>query len=376
MSLNWSWTCFTCPPLQHRCGWFWFDPINQKHFLVLHSSVYLAGPCQKVIFKNPCRVKWIWECVIVCTCCEQFPWPQEEFSSVTQSDQQVNQKASMKKSVIKFKMEQNLHIQATKVTVSLHKILLWSLFYLVCAETKQKMYKCRLVESAAWHNLRFWCSAQRQRKICSGCVQDRGDLQIIDLCLFHMFTFSVVVCQRDWEAANRERMMWRLHSLLLYSSLNSPEISALILLFTFCVTLLCFGFYKLKPRVLKLRKGAETLSFTGDRCFPPRAWSQMFSRCPSWEDAELWRLLQLMSSNLAPSKHTCIIILSGINVGFFWCVVDMELVFFSVQIHTFLKKKPTVLMPGLWYTKNKFTCLANPEHKGTQGIWPKVLSYL
>lgn len=88
--------------------------------------------------------------------------------------------------------------------------------------------------------------------------------------------------------------------------------------------------------------------------------------------------LQLMSSNLAPSTHTRLIILSEINVVLgFLCVVDMEFVFFFSSKYILFLKKPlfSCLVCGTNH-KNKKTSLANPEHKGTRGIWPKLLSYL
>lgn len=181
----------------------------------------------------------------------------------------------------------------------------------MCAVTKQKIYKHPVVQSACVTQpqvLMFIPKTKKDlfRKRSGGAER---------LWIFH----------RDWKAANLERVtqfnIARRHPFCFTAPLNSPEISASVLLFTFCVTLLRFGFYKLKPRVLEPGKEAGKTEFQRGSLLsasPLKSlWSvhlKCCSRRPSWGDVVLgpavMTLLQLMSSNPGSSNtylHHCFV---------------------------------------------------------------------
>lgn len=144
----------------------------------------------------------------------------------------------------------------------------------MCAVTKQKTYKHPVVSRA----LRDATSGSdvhpkdKERFVQEAFGTER--LRIFSACSVRS-RFSAAACQRDGKAANPEPMVRfktaRWHPVCFTAQpLNSPEISAPTLLFTFCVTLLRFGFYRLKPRVLEPRKEAEDLRSGGGGCFLPR----------------------------------------------------------------------------------------------------------
>lgn len=90
-----------------------------------------------------------------------------------------------KNAVVKFKMKKK-NPQTIKVTISLHKILHWSLFY-SCSNKAEHVKAARQTSGSD-------VQPKDKERFCLGL----WELKMSDLfCMFNMFTFSVTVCQRD-----------------------------------------------------------------------------------------------------------------------------------------------------------------------------------
>lgn len=197
-------------------------------------------------WKQSCEVKGITlESGSVWTGCKQgiHRW----ISCNTTSDQQGGNRK--KNAVVKFKMKKK-NPQTIKVTISLHKILHWSLFY-SCSNKAEHVKAARQTSGSD-------VQPKDKERFCLGL----WELKMSDLfCMFNMFTFSVTVCQRDWEAAKREGTMEfqiaRSHPFRFTAHLWIRQKLLHQLSCLHFVMVRCFELYTLKPRVLKLRKQAE-----------------------------------------------------------------------------------------------------------------------